>query len=164
MPRAKKTEKLENEVTEEKIAGKTKIKKKTVKVRKTASWVDYKPKGVEDLVLKMAKKGYSSAKIGLILRDQYGIPSVKAITKKTVTQIMKENNLYPELPEDMLNLLKKAVNLMNHLQKHRKDYHSKRGLQITESKIRNLAKYYKRKGILPKDWVYDPEKAKLIIK
>jgi small subunit ribosomal protein S15 len=126
-------------------------------------WVRYKKDEIEKLVIKLAKEGNSSSRIGLILRDQFGIPSVKTITGKTITQIMRQNNLYPELPEDLFNLLKKAVNLRDHLMKNKKDFTSKRGLELLESKIRRLGKYYIRKKILPEDWKYDPEKAKLIV-
>jgi len=132
-------------------------------IKTPPKWVRYKQEEVEKLVIKLAKEGYSSAMIGLILRDQFGIPDVKAITGKSISKIMKENQLYPSYPEDLLNLLKRAVNLREHLEKHRKDKHSKRGLELLESKIRRLANYYKRKGILPSDWTYDPEKAKLIV-
>jgi len=141
--------------------GKSGSKKPPIKF--VPKWVRYKKDDVEKLVVKLAKERYSSALIGQILRDQYGIPDVKNITGKSITQIMKEHNLYPEIPEDLLNLLKKAVNLREHLEKHKKDKHSLRGLQNLESKIRRLSKYYRREGILPKDWKYDPEKAKLII-
>jgi small subunit ribosomal protein S15 len=126
-------------------------------------WVRYKKDEIEKLVIKLAKEGNSSSRIGLILRDQFGIPSVKTITGKSITQIMRQNNLYPELPEDLFNLLKKAVNLRDHLMKNKKDFTSKRGLELLESKIRRLGKYYIRKKILPEDWKYDPEKAKLIV-
>ena len=101
--------------------------------------------------------------IGLILRDQFGVPSVEKITVKTISEIMKENNAYPKLPEDLFNLLNQAVNLRNHLEKHKKDYTSKRGLELLESKIRRLGKYYVKKKILPEDWRYSPEKAKLLV-
>ena len=133
-------------------------------MQKTAKWVDYKPKEVEDLVIKYAKQGIQSAKIGVILRDEYGIPSVKIATKKTVTQILKENDAYSKLPEDLFNLLKRVVELRVHLEKNKRDYQSYRGLELTESKIRRLAKYYIRKGLLPKGWKYDPEQAKLLIR
>ena len=133
-------------------------------VQKVAKWIDYKPNEVEDLVIKYAKQGLQSAQIGVILRDQYGIPSVKLATKKTVTQIMQEHEIYPKLPEDLFNLLKRVVELRVHLEKNKRDYQSYRGLELTESKIRRLAKYYIRKGKLPKDWKYDPEKAKLMIR
>lgn len=131
---------------------------------KSVKWVEYKPKEVEELVIKYAKKGMQSRGIGRILRDQYGIPSVKALTKKTITKIQKENNLYPDLPEDLLNLLKRVVELRDHLGKNKRDYQSYRGLELTESKIRRLAKYYIKKGEIPKDWKYDPEQAKLLIR
>ncbi len=126
-----------------------------------ATWVEYSAEEVEQLVVKLAKEGYQSAQIGLILRDQYGIPSVRDITGKKITRILAEHGLAPKIPEDLFNLLKKAVNLRRHLEIHRKDKHSRRGLELLESKIRRLAKYYIRKGRLPKDWKYDPEKAKL---
>ncbi|MCD6403145.1 MAG: 30S ribosomal protein S15 [Candidatus Aenigmarchaeota archaeon] len=141
--------------------GKHGSKKPPVKV--PPKWVRYKQEEVEKLVIKLAKEGHSSAMIGLILRDQFGIPDVKAITGKSISQIMKENDLYPSYPEDLLNLMKRAVNLREHLEKHKKDKHSKRGLELLESKIRRLVKYYKREGVLPADWSYDPEKAKLIV-
>ncbi len=126
-------------------------------------WVSYKKNEVEKLVINLAKEGNTSAKIGLILRDRYGIPSVEQITGKSVKQIMKENNLYPKYPEDMLDLLRRAVNLRNHLAVHKKDYTSKRNLGLLESKIRRLGKYYIRKKVLPTGWKYDPEEAKLIV-
>lgn len=133
-------------------------------LQKTAKWVDYKPKEVEDLVIKYAKQGLQSAKIGSILRDQYGVPSVKLATKKTIAQILKENDLYSKLPEDLFNLLKRVVELRVHLEKNKRDYQSYRGLELTESKVRRLARYYIRKGLLPKGWKYDPEQAKLLIR
>jgi len=108
--------------------GKAGSKKPPIKI--PPRWVAYRKEEVEKLVIKLAKEGNSSAQIGLKLRDQYGIPSVKSITGKTITQIMKENNLYPEIPEDLFNLLKQAVNLRNHLEKNKKDYTSKRGLEL----------------------------------
>ncbi len=133
-------------------------------LQKTAKWVDYKPEEVEDLVIKYAKQGLQSAKIGSILRDQYGVPSVKLVTKKTIAHILKENDLYSKLPEDLFNLLKRVVELRVHLEKNKRDYQSYRGLELTESKVRRLAKYYIRKGLLPKGWKYDPERAKLLIR
>lgn len=132
-------------------------------VRAAPKWFKMKKEEVEELIIKLAKDRYSSAVIGTILRDQYAVPNVKIITKKSVAQIMKENKLYPDLPEDMLNLLRKAVILREHLVRQKSDYHSKKGLQNLEAKIRRLGKYYSRTGTMPKDWKYDPEKAKLIV-
>ena len=141
--------------------GKSGSKKPLVK---SAAWVEYNPKEVEELVIKYAKEGVQSARIGTILRDQYGIPSVKVITKKSITDIMRENNLYSEVPEDLFNLLKKAVKLSSHLERFKKDKQSKHGMELLESKIRRLVKYYKRTGKLDKKWEYSIERAKLLVK
>jgi small subunit ribosomal protein S15 len=101
--------------------------------------------------------------IGVILRDQFGIPLVKPVLGKTITQVLEEKGLTPKVPEDLLNLLRKAVNLRRHLEEHPKDYHAKKGLIDLESRIRRLARYYRREGKLPKDWEYSPETAKLLV-
>ncbi|WP_048078901.1 30S ribosomal protein S15, partial [Desulfurococcus mucosus] len=67
------------------------------------------------------------------------------------------------IPEDLMSLIQKAVNLRRHLEEHPKDTHSQRGLIEVESKIHRLVKYYKRIGRLPPDWKYDPEKARLLV-
>jgi len=126
-------------------------------------WVAYDINEIEELIVKLAKDGNTPSMIGLILRDQYGIPSVKDITGKKLGYFLKKNNLYGDIPEDLHNLIKKAVNLRKHLEQHRKDIHNRRSLQLIESKIRRLVKYYKRSGRLPEDWIYEPEKAKLLI-
>ncbi len=122
--------------------------------RRSPSWCRYQPEEVEALVVKLAKEGNSPSKIGVILRDQYGIPLVKPITDKSIFKILKENNLAPAIPEDLEVLLKRATHIRMHLDKNKKDNYNKKAIQIVESKIRNLSEYYKRKGILPEDWKY----------
>lgn len=121
------------------------------------SWCKHKPEEVKALVVKLAKDGNPPSKIGVILRDQHGIPLVKPIAGKTITEILGEAELAPKLPEDLNNLIRKAVRLRRHLDKNKRDYHNKHMLQIIESKLRRLAKYYKHKGILPEDWKYEPK-------
>lgn len=123
----------------------------------------YSKEEVEKLVVKLAREGYMPSMIGLILRDSYGIPNVKEITGKSILQILEKNDIRLEIPEDLLNLMKRAVRLREHLSIHKKDKSSQRGLILIESKIRRLEKYYKRVGKLPKDWKYDPETAKIIV-
>ena len=139
--------------------GKAGSKRPTVQ----AKWVGYKGKEVDRLVIKLRKDGLRSTDIGRTLRDQYGIPSVKQITGSTVTKILEENSLLPKIPEDLLNLLKKAVVLRDHLGKNKKDYTSKHGLELLESKIRRLIKYYVKTKRLPQDFKYQPERAKLLV-
>ena len=141
--------------------GKSRSHKPPVKI--VPKWLKYKKKDIVDLIIKLAKQRYSSASIGLILRDKYAIPDVKTIVGKSITQIMKENKLYPDYPEDLMHLFKKAVKLHDHLQKNKADKTSKKGMENLESKIRRLIKYYKRKKIIPQDFKYDIEKIRLII-
>jgi small subunit ribosomal protein S15 len=132
-------------------------------VKMAPRWLKFKKKEVEELVVKLASERHASASIGSILRDTYGIPDVKIITGKTVARIMKENKSYGEMPEDMMSLLRKAVNIREHLSHNKSDRLSQRGLENLESKIRRLGKYYSREGILSKKWKYDFEEAKLIV-
>jgi len=125
--------------------------------KRPPSWCKYQPEEVEALVIKLAKEGNPPSRIGTILRDQYAIPLVKPITGKTITEILKEAELAPTIPEDLGNLLKKAARLAVHLEKNRKDLHNKRALQLIEAKIHKLSKYYKREGILPPNWKYEPK-------
>lgn len=129
--------------------------------KRPPSWCKYQPEEVEALVIKLAREGHSPSRIGTILRDQYAIPLVKPITGKTITQILKEAELAPSIPEDLGNLLRKAARLSAHLEKHRKDLHNKRALQLVEAKIHKLARYYKREGVLPPNWKYEPKIASI---
>jgi len=141
--------------------GKSGSKKPTEK--KTPTWVDYKAEEVEALIVKLRKQGNGAAAIGLILRDQYGIPSVQTITGKALGQTLKEKSLDSKLPEDLFNVLKQTVGIQEHLQKNHKDQSARHKLMLAESKVRRLGKYYSRAGVLPADWKYDASKAKLMV-
>jgi small subunit ribosomal protein S15 len=119
---------------------------------------------VEELVVKLAKEGIPPSRIGLILRDQHAIPKVRDVTGKTVLQILESRGLKPSIPEDLANVIRKAVRLYKHMERYRKDMKTKRALEVIESRINRLARYYKRKGTLPKDWRYDRERAALLVK
>lgn len=123
-------------------------------LEKPPAWAGTKPKEVEKLVSRLYQEGLQSAQIGIRLRDQHGIPSVKLLTGKTVTQILREGGVEMELPEDLSNLVGKALRLTTHLAEHRRDIHNRRSLELVEAKIRRLARYYKRQGVLPADWEY----------
>ncbi|MFC1732297.1 30S ribosomal protein S15 [candidate division KSB1 bacterium] len=132
-------------------------------IKKTAIWVRYKPKEIEILISKLAKEGKTASEIGLFMRDSYGIPNVRSVTNKKITQIVKEKGLNKELPEDLLNLIKKSVLIRKHLEENHKDMPALRGLQLTESKIRRMAKYYKRTKVLPGDWKFDPKAVRMYV-
>ncbi len=127
------------------------------------SWVTHDAKTVEQLVVKLAKTGKTAAGIGIVLRDSYGIPDVKAITRKRINKILEENNLSSKLPEDLKALIRKDVEVMKHLERHIHDVPARRGMVLTESKIHRLICYYKGTGKLPQDWVYERDKAKTLV-
>jgi len=141
--------------------GKSGSKKPVKKTKKV--WLRYSDKEVEQLIIKLAKQGNTPSKIGIILRDTYGVPDVRQVLEKKIGKILEEHKLKSQLPEDLTALIKKELNVLKHLETNKKDMPAKRGLNLTESKINRLVKYYIRKGILDKNWVYDREKAKLLV-
>ena len=133
-------------------------------ITENPTWVTISATEIEDIIVKMAKDGNVSAKIGLVLRDQYGVPDVKLATGKTITQIMKEKGVAPALPEDLSNLMRRAIDLNVHLKENRGDISNKRGLMLIEARLRRLERSYKRNGVLPKDWKYSLNTAELMLK
>ncbi len=127
------------------------------------SWLTYKPREVEMLIVKLAKEGKSPSEIGLILRDAYGIPDIRSLLRKKVTLVLKEKKLLQELPEDLLALIKKDIAIMKHMEANKQDMTAKRGKQLTESKIKRLVKYYQKTGKIKEDWKFDPRKAGMFI-
>jgi small subunit ribosomal protein S15 len=127
-------------------------------------WGEYTPEEVKELVLKLANEGQNPSRIGTIMRDQNGVPNVKLSSGKRIAKILEENDIKPDLPEDLINLIIRAVALDKHLKANPKDRSSKRGLQLTESKIRRLVKYYQRSNRIPEDWKYNIKTAKLLVK
>lgn len=139
-------------------------KSKSIKpvLSNSKQWVSYKPDEIEKLVEKVGQTGARSSKVGMILRDSYGIPSVKDLTNKKLNKILITTQKQ-ELPEDLFNLIKRAVNTRKHLDKNKKDVSGDHGFRLIESKIKRLVKYYKSKKVLDSSWVYNIKKAKLLV-
>jgi len=119
---------------------------------------------VKEIILKLNKEGVPMSKIGLTLRDEYAVPSVRALIGSSVSAFLKNEAALPEYPEDILTLIKKAVSMRSHLKTTTADTHNKVKLLHVESKINRLGKYYVSKNRLPKGWRYDPESAALLVK
>ncbi len=134
------------------------------KKRGVPSWVELKPAEATEAIVSLANAGNSGSEIGMLLRDQYGVPSIKDLCGKSVEEILKDHNLMAEVPEDLMNLIRKSVKLRKHLAKNKKDGSAKRGLLLTVSKIRALVRYYKKKGRLPVEWQYTEGTAALLVK
>ena len=127
------------------------------------TWIRYTQKEVELLIVKLAKEGKKSSEIGIILRDLYGIPNAKELMGKKMNAILKERNILEETPEDLNALIKKSIITRKHLLKNKNDKNAIRGLRLTESKIKRLAKYYKSINKIPESWKFSHEEAKIRI-
>ena len=119
---------------------------------------------IEGTILKMAKEGVPQAKIGLIIRDKYNVPNARSVLGVKLNEFLIKNNALPEYPDDLINLIKRAVHVRNHIKLSKKDVQNKVKLSHIESKIQRLVKYYTRTGRIPADWRYNPEKAALLVK
>ena len=123
--------------------------------RRPPNWCKYQPEEVEAFIIKLAKEGHSLSAIGTILRDQYAIPLVKPITGKSISDTLRAADLMPSMPEDLSDLIKKAKGLAVHMEKNKKDLHNKRSMQVIEARKHKLSRYYKRQGVIPKNWKYE---------
>jgi small subunit ribosomal protein S15 len=125
------------------------------------SWITQTPKDVEELIVKYSKEGLTPSQIGIRLRDQHAIPLSKPITKKGVLKVLEENKLTPEMPEDLDNIVRKAVGLQKHLKANKGDHRNVRSLELIEAKVHRLSVYYKKIGKIPKNWKYKSVVAQL---
>lgn len=140
--------------------GKSGSKKPVKRIRQ--EWLAYDKEEAEKLIAKMAREGKSSSAIGIILRDQYGIPDVRVFGLR-IAKVM-EKTAKRSVPEDIYNLMRQAVDLHRHLSRHKGDAKATHGVELVESKIRRLGKYYARTGRLPEGWKYTIEQARLLVK
>lgn len=82
-----------------------------------------KPAEIEKLIVDLGKSGNNMAKIGLILRDEYGIPKVKTIGKK-IKKILDENKVKYDTEKDIISKRSEMIKL--HIGKNKHDYKAKR--------------------------------------
>lgn len=129
--------------------------------QRSPSWVTSSAKEVEELIVKYGKDGVPMSQIGMKLRDQHSIPLAKLIVKKSVKKILDENNVKAEIPEDLNNIVKKAINLQRHLKSNNSDKRNVRSLELVEAKVHRIATYYKKTGALPQNWKYKSVVAQL---
>ena len=128
---------------------------------KKPSWITQTPKEIEEIITKYGKEGLTSSQIGIKLRDQHAIPLAKPIINKGITQVLDENNLKSDLPEDLANIVNKSVGLQKHLKNNKSDRRNVRSLELIEAKVHRLQVYYKKIGRIPKNWKYKSVVAQL---
>ena len=125
-------------------------------------WSDVDAEEIESRVVELAEQGHDPSVIGMKLRDEgvkgVPVPDVKLATDKKVTEILEEHDAAFDLPEDLRNLMARAIRLREHMAENGQDYQNKRALQNTEAKIRRLADYY-RGDELDEEFTYTYENA-----
>ncbi len=133
-------------------------------VTEAPEWSNTNSDEVTNLVVELGKAGHSTAVIGTIMRDQHAVPDVRLVTGKRIGAILAENDIGGSYPEDMMNLMRQAARIIEHLGSgNHKDLHNKRSLEITEAKIRKLASYYISEGKLPSEWRYKRDELRLMV-
>ncbi|WIV66946.1 30S ribosomal protein S15 [Natrialbaceae archaeon AArc-T1-2] len=129
-------------------------------------WSDVDPDEIEDRVVELAEQGHDPSQIGIKLRDEgvtgTPVPDVKLATGKKITEILEENDAEAAVPEDLRNLMERAVRLREHVQENPQDHQNKRALQNTESKVRRLVEYYRGNELDP-GFTYSYDVAKEIL-
>jgi len=128
---------------------------------KKPSWITQTPKEIEEIITKYGKEGLTPSQIGIKLRDQHAIPLAKPIINKGITQVLDENNLKSDLPEDLASIVNKSVGLQKHLKTNKSDRRNVRSLELIEAKVHRLSVYYKKIGRIPKNWKYKSVVAQL---
>ncbi|KAA8922290.1 30S ribosomal protein S15 [Thermoplasma sp.] len=116
------------------------------------SWIQYSKDEIVNTIVNLKKSGVPPSVIGIRLRDQYGIPTVKAVLGTKLGKILAEKGLKDEVPEDLSNLIRRYNNVAKHVELNPKDQANKRGRDLIMAKMLRLVKYYKRTGVLDEKW------------
>ena len=109
----------------EEVNGKGNCQQETARCLTKADMVKMKPAELEKIVVELYKQGESIAKIGLVLRDKYGIPKAKLLGKR-IKEILQDAKvtLRPET-----EVLQKKIDALNkHMEKNKHDQPAKKRL------------------------------------
>lgn len=112
---------------------------KTKSEIKKPVWLKYTKEEVKAIILKLTNKGISAEKIGLTLRDQYGIPNVKLYNLK-IKEVMGDKFSEPSI----INLGKKIEKIIKHFSGNKQDKKAGRSLIIVKSKLKKKINYSKK--------------------
>ncbi len=102
------------------------------------TWVKMKEPELKKLVAELSEK-YAPSQVGIVLRDQYGIPTTKIFGKKLKAYY---KDLGIEYNEDLINAEKKVDNLKEHLKTNITDRKSKHKLQKAQARLNITKKYF----------------------
>jgi small subunit ribosomal protein S15 len=116
---------------------------KTAQVVEKPVWLKLSEEDLKKILVELKDK-YPPAHLGLILRDQYGIPTTRIFGKK-LSAYLKEAGI-DTLEVELKNVQKKEEKLKEHIKKHKQDKKAKHKVQITVSKVSKIKKYLSRKN------------------
>lgn len=116
-------------------------KKSSASASGKPSWIKMKASEMEDIVVDLAKKGETPAKIGLILRDSHGVPKSTLVGKR-ITDILKEKKIAYKTDKDIIEA--NLVPLRTHIAKNKHDPSASRALTKKLWAVHNLEKYSKK--------------------
>ncbi|HRZ85903.1 MAG TPA: hypothetical protein P5277_03920 [Candidatus Paceibacterota bacterium] len=102
-----------------------------------------KVENIEEVVIDLAKKGNHPAKIGLILKEKYGVEKIKLLGKK-ITKILKENNI--SYDDDVAFVNKKLKRIEEHNAKNKQDKKAGREVVKYVSLKKRLENYKAKKA------------------
>ncbi len=105
------------------------------------AWLKMTESELKVIIKQLAEK-YQPAQLGLILRDQYGIPTTKMYGKK-LGEYLKEIGF--EKNPDRENAEKKLERLQEHFKNNMTDKKAKHKLQKAQGRTNILKKYSQRK-------------------
>ena len=117
--------------------------KPEIKIEKPV-WLKFTKQEVEAIILKLGNKNMSAEKIGLVLRDQYGIPNVKLYNIR-IKEILEKKDLFKE--PTVSNLEEKLEKIINHYKKNKQDKNAERSLIITKAKLKKSKEYHNKKTL-----------------
>ena len=126
-------------------------------------WSNSDKKEIEELIVQLSDEGHTNASIGTVLRDKHGVPDVRLVTGERISQTLNRLGKSAGLPEDLMSLMRRALRLIDHLSQNSKDIHNRRQLELCESKIRRLSRYYKENNQIDSDWSYKRDQLRLMV-
>jgi len=91
---------------------------------------------VEKIIKDLYSEGVTSEKIGLVLRDKYGIKKFREEFGMKVTEILGVNDA------DVRNVRRKMEKLQVHFEKNKHDQSAKRRLIKTAAQVKKVGKYH----------------------
>lgn len=102
-----------------------------------ADWTKIKPAEVEKIIVELARQGISPEKIGLILRDQHGVPKAKLFGIK-IKKVLEKNKLSTD--SEKKNIMKKIEGLKKHSLANKHDYTAIRKAVMYSATVNRRAK------------------------